>query len=189
MKTSEYYAVATRQASHFYYVGNRAIIVSLLKNYLQKLHTHLPMNSFHILDAGCGTGHLVKDLNKFGQVDAIDISPIAVKLAKAAHVNASIASVNELPYRNNSFDVIVSMDVLYHRLVNDQRALRECYRTLKPGGLLIVRVPAHPLFMTFHDRLVHTRERYTKNGLQKNCCRQAFTSINFHTQTRYFFQS
>ena len=57
------------------------------------------------------------------------------------------------------------MDVLYHRKVDDKKALSEIYRVLKPEGFLLLRVPANPLLFSLHDRYVHTRERYTKRKL------------------------
>jgi len=74
------------------------------------------------------------------------------------------ADVSDLPFSAHSFDVITSIDVLYHQAVRDDSApLREFCRVLRPGGFLILRVPAHPWLSSRHDALVHTRSRYTKN--------------------------
>jgi len=75
--------------------------------------------------------------------------------------------LNRLPFRANTFDLVTSMDVLYHRQVNDSKALAEIYRVLKPGGLCIIRVPANKWLKLAHDTHVHTRERYTRAELLK----------------------
>ena len=71
-------------------------------------------------------------------------------------------SVMSLPFADDSIDLVTSFDVLYHRGVNDEvAALREVRRVLKPGGRLLIRLPAYEFLRSKHDRAVHTRRRYT----------------------------
>lgn len=162
MEIQEYKNIFENEETHFFYVGNHKIILSLIEKYTADA------SKLKILDAGCGTGLLAKKLEKYGDpVEAVDISPYAVKLAKKRGVRVRQASVDKLPFRDNAFDLVVSVDVIYHRRVDDKKALAEFFRVLKPGGLLILRVPANKWLGTLHDRHVHTRERYGKEELKE----------------------
>jgi len=67
-----------------------------------------------------------------------------------------------MPFADASFDLVTSFDVLYHRAVPDERAaLSEARRVLRPGGRLLLRLPAYQFLLRRHDREVHTRRRYT----------------------------
>ena len=73
-----------------------------------------------------------------------------------------------LPLRAASVDLVTSFDVIYHGWVeSDERAVRELVRTLRPGGLLLVRVPALMLLWGAHDEAVHSRHRYTARELEE----------------------
>lgn len=161
MEISEYKNIFKSEETHFFYVGNHKVIISLVEKYAGRA------GGLKILDAGCGTGLLAKKIKKYGDVAAVDISPYAVKLAKIRGVPARQASVDKLPYKNNAFDLVVSVDVIYHRRVDDKKALAEFFRALKPGGVLILRVPANKWLGTLHDEHVHTRERYSKENLKE----------------------
>lgn len=156
MQVSEYENIYKNEGSHFFYVGNHKIILSLAKKYLTT-----PRGKTTILDAGCGTGLLAKKLERFGSTWGIDVSREAVKYTKSRGIKAKLASINKLPFKKNSFDLVVSIDVLYHKQVNDTKALNEFYRVLKPGGIVVVRVPANKWLHLKHDEHVHTRQRYS----------------------------
>ena len=76
------------------------------------------------------------------------------------------ASINQLPIDSSSVDIAISLDVLYHRDVSESPAISELFRCLKPGGHLLVHVPAYNWLYSYHDVHVHTRTRYTKKRLQ-----------------------
>lgn len=83
------------------------------------------------------------------------------------HRKILCASVQELPFTDKSFDLIVVLDVIYHLQVkNDFKALKECYRVLKKQGRILIREPAYDFLRSEHDRAVHTRHRYTKSELK-----------------------
>ena len=71
-----------------------------------------------------------------------------------------------LPFENASFDAVTSFDVLYHAWVTDDRAaVAEMARVVRPGGLLLVRVPALQALWGAHDVEVQSRHRYTRGEL------------------------
>ena len=161
MEISEYRNIYQHESSHFFYTANHSLIVGLVRKY------SVNDTSLKILDAGCGTGLLAKQLSKIGSTMGVDIASEALRYAKRRKIRVRKASVNNLPFPDNSFNVVVSMDVLYHQRVDDTRALFEFFRVLKPGGIAIIRVPANKWLHLLHDKHVHTRDRYTKNSLYK----------------------
>lgn len=168
MDISEYHNIFENEKSHFFYVGNHKIILSLVEKYAKGRKT------LKILDGGCGTGLLAKKLEKYGNVEAVDISTEALKFAKKRGIKAKLASVAQLPFKENIFDLVVSVDVIYHKEVDDQKALGEFFRVLKPGGVLVLRVPANKWLNLRHDKHVHTRERYEKGELVEKLERAGF---------------
>lgn len=163
MEVKEYKNIFENEESHFYYLGNHQLIVSLLKTYVPLLKKR----RVKILETGCGTGLLAKKLKRFGYVKAIDIHPQAIRFAKIRGIKATKASVNKIPYKTNSFDLVTNIDVLYHKRVNDKKALREFFRVLKPKGVLLIRVPGNKWLFRKSDSYVHTRERYGINELKQ----------------------
>lgn len=161
MQISEYKNIFLNESTHFYYLGTHNTVLDLVKRYLPR------KKNLKILDAGCGTGLLMKKLEDFGDVWGVDISPEAIKFSKARGIkNVSLSSVEKLPFQNKFFDIVVSVDVLYHQKVgSDAQALKEFSRVLKPGGFLIVKVPAFDWLRGNHDIVVATRQRYTKKEL------------------------
>jgi SAM-dependent methyltransferase len=70
--------------------------------------------------------------------------------------------VTALPFAPATFDLVTSFDVLYHRAVGDYRtALRDFRRVLRPGGRVLLRLPAHDWLRGSHDAVIHTARRFT----------------------------
>jgi SAM-dependent methyltransferase len=130
---------------------------------------HLPLpRPALILDAGCGVGGGLRWLAEFGTPMGVDWHPLAVQYAARVSPGAARASVQALPFPAGTFDAVTSFEVLYHLAVQDDvAALREFARVLKPGGWLLARVPAHDWLRGAHDRLVHTRHRYSAGELRR----------------------
>jgi SAM-dependent methyltransferase len=75
-------------------------------------------------------------------------------------------SVLDMPFDDGSFDLAVSLDVVEH-LDDDLAALRELRRIVRPGGALLVTVPAYQWLWSGHDVINHHRRRYTRRSLQR----------------------
>jgi len=98
----------------------------------------------------------------------VDISAEAVQFCRRRGVPVVRASLLSLPFPDQSFDLVTSFDVLYHRWVtNDRTALLELVRVLRPGGLVFVRLPALKLLWGAHDEAVYSRHRYTRGELTR----------------------
>ena len=123
-----------------------------------------------ILDAGCGTGGLIRRLeakHPGWRWTGLDLDPLAARLARervGGEVSLVEGSVTALPFPEASFDAVVSADVLYH-LDDDGAAVAEACRVLRPGGIFVVNVPAYPWLWSYHDEAVGGRRRYGRRGL------------------------
>jgi len=147
---------------HWWYAGMRAISRALLPRELQ-----CPA-SLRVLDAGCGTGGNLTWLSQYGRAVGVDLSPLAVTLARQRPVTVSQGDLLRLPFCDNAFDLVTSFDVLYHRWVaDDAAAVRELVRVLRPGALLFVRVPALKWLWGAHDEEVLSRHRYTRGEISQ----------------------
>jgi SAM-dependent methyltransferase len=116
-----------------------------------------------ILDAGCGTGGLLRQLPApFGAI-GIDADVFACCRARAKSTRPVCAgSVNALPFANGAFAAIFSADVLCHRDVDETRALVQFHRCLAAEGVLVLNLPAYRWMLSRHDAAVHNVRRYTK---------------------------
>lgn len=163
MEKEQYEILFRVEEAHWWYLGMRAIVASLLERHLDANRRH------RILDAGCGTGGMSSYLGRFGSVVGLDGSLEALCLAKKRRLrDLVLGSVEQVPFESDSFDLVTSFDVIYHRAVkDDRRALAEFYRVLAPGGHLVIRVPAYDWLRAPHDLAVHTRHRYTRGELAR----------------------
>lgn len=96
-----------------------------------------------LLDAGCGTGLFTKRaIERYAKVTSIDIAPKLVELTKRKNpsTNAIEASLLQLPFEDNTFDYVISSDVIEHT-TNPYDATKELIRVLKPGGKICITVP------------------------------------------------
>jgi SAM-dependent methyltransferase len=143
---------------HWWYQGRRRV----LERTIQRLA--LPAGA-RILDAGCGSGRNMVDLARHGTVTGIEFSPPSVALARERDRGAVIeGSVLDMPFDDDAFDLTLSLDVIEH-LQDDVAALRELRRVTKPGGVLLVTVPAYQWLWSGHDEINHHHRRYNRRTL------------------------
>jgi SAM-dependent methyltransferase len=152
------------EEAQWWYVGQRAIAHALLAPAAAELAP--PERTPRILDAGCGTGGNLVHLARLGRAVGIDLAPEAGVRWAGRGVRAARASLPALPFPDQTFDLVTSFDVLYHDWVpEDGAAVAEMARVLRPGGWLLVRVPALEILRGAHDEAVATRRRYTRGQL------------------------
>src|ERR1700738_1115743 len=139
MEREQYAIMARREERHWGYAGMRRVALAVLANALAG------RTGLRILDAGCGTGGTTVELRRFGEVVGVDLAWAALEPARGRGLTElARASIEHLPFGDATFDVATSFEVVYHLGVgSDTSALSEMHRVLKPGGLLLLRVPAH----------------------------------------------
>jgi SAM-dependent methyltransferase len=162
MNTEEYERMYDAEERQWWYAGMRAISLALLRPALAGAGPRL-----RLLDAGCGTGNNLRHLEAFGTAVGVDLSTDALRFCRSRGVKVARAGLSSLPFPDGSFDCVTSFDVIYHRWVSDDRAaVREMARVLRPGGRLLLRVPALKMLWGAHDRAVHSRHRYTRGEVR-----------------------
>jgi SAM-dependent methyltransferase len=156
------YELQTHRAEdrHWWYRGRRTVIDGVLCG------VELPPRA-RILDAGCGSGRNMIELNRHGTVTGVELSPTSASLAQDRNAGQVLTcSVLDMPFAEDSFDLAVSLDVIEH-LDDDLAALRELRRVVAPGGALLVTVPAYQWLWSGHDEINHHHRRYTRRTLQR----------------------
>jgi ubiquinone/menaquinone biosynthesis C-methylase UbiE len=156
----EYHAMQRVEREHWFYRGKR----DLVRWWIAKLHG--PLKSGDVfLDAGAGTGEFVRELreqNPDAKILGVEYVAEAREIGQTINgVKLIAGSILEIPLANESVSVSCALDVLEH-VENDKLAFAELVRVTKPGGLIIVNVPAfHALWSDWDVTLGHYR-RYTK---------------------------
>jgi SAM-dependent methyltransferase len=172
VKSAEYRRMYEAEEEQWWYAGQRAIASRLLRGELARLVAERrragvpPGWSPRLLDAGCGTGGNLAAHASLGRAVGVDLAPEAIAYCRQRGVSAVRGSVLRLPFRDASFELVTSYDVIYHAWVSDDRAaVAEIARVLRPGGLFLVRVPALRALWGAHDVEVQSRHRYTRGEL------------------------
>jgi SAM-dependent methyltransferase len=158
MKPEEYQVMYDVEDTYWWYVGMRSIFLSLLDG------QYRARTDLKILDAGCGTGAMLRHLIPYGRVVGVDISPEAIRLATSREVEGCEliqSSLTDLPFDGEAFDLVTSFDVICC-IDEADLAFSELSRVLKPGGRVILNLPAYNPLRSEHDLAVHIKKRYTK---------------------------
>ena len=167
MNPEEYGRMHELETKYWWFVGRRLLIARLLKDALPASE-----KPGRLVDLGCGTGAnlpMLRDaVGARGEVVGLDFSPLALQFAGAqidlSRVYLSQGDAMQLPLRDECADCVTMLDVLEH-LPDDKRALREVERILKPGGILVLSVPAYQHLWSAHDEALHHFRRYERAQL------------------------
>jgi SAM-dependent methyltransferase len=161
MDAQVYARMAELDAEHWWFVARRQILETLIEREIR------PPPKARILEIGCGTGHNLAMLGKFGRVEATELNAAARKIAtKRLGRQVRPAALPDLSmFKAKTFDLVALLDVLEH-VADDQAALGAIRTLLKPGGKLLVTVPANPWMWTAHDAAHHHHRRYRKRELE-----------------------
>ena len=143
---------------HWWFTARRDILLSVTSRYLPQ--------GAAILDVGCGTGFFLESLRDQYQVHGVDPSPVALRVCRERGLDCvTEGSAYDLSgVGDRRFDATYLLDVIEH-LDDDARALREAMRVIRPGGLVVVTVPAFMFLWSDHDVVNEHRRRYRRPQL------------------------
>jgi 2-polyprenyl-3-methyl-5-hydroxy-6-metoxy-1,4-benzoquinol methylase len=148
------------ESKHWWFVSKKKIVMSLLLKHLLK------RGECNILDAGCGAGLMLNDLEKYGTTYGMDYSEEAIKFSKL-NFKGDVRQgwlPDNIPYQNGKFDIIVCLDVLEH-VDDDDKSVQVLYDLLNEDGILIITVPALMLLWSNWDILNQHKRRYNRKQL------------------------
>lgn len=165
MNPAAYTQMFECEDNHWWYVGMQTIVSTLLQSHIRWQAT-VPQ----VLDVGCGTGATLAHFDQYTRATGIDLFPEALQFCqRRGFLRLSRATVEALPFRENTFDLVTCFDVLSQRpITDDTQAIAEIAQVLKPGGWVVVREPAYNFLCgSSHDRAVDVNRRYTSGQLQR----------------------
>lgn len=175
MLKNEYYKMYQFENTYWWYRG----LHELIRHFVTKRKRSHSGEPLKIFDAGCGTGRMMELLKPLGMVEGIDYSADAVALCRERGLeNAREGDLNTWTAPDNSCDIIVSSDVICTSGVEDDLAVVvKFHRALKPGGLMILNLPAFMALRRRHDIAVFGKRRYRKHRTLKKMKEAGFTPI------------
>lgn len=120
-----------------------------------------------ILNVGVATGATSTMLARFGSVTSLEYDQACCQFLKE-QLNFDViqGSVTALPFPDQHFDLVCAFDVIEH-VEDDTQGLKEMMRVCKPGGNILVTVPAFMSLWSEHDEINHHFRRYTATSLKK----------------------
>jgi SAM-dependent methyltransferase len=173
MEQRFYEEYARIQDKHWWFIGRRVILRSILETGLEPETT----SERRILDVGCGTGTNLSELRRFGAVKGVDSESAAVQFChRRGERDVEHLPGTELPLPDASFDLVTLLDVIEH-VEDDQVLLSEVWRVLAPGGRVLVTVPAYTWMWGAQDEISHHYRRYTRRSLLTSLVRAGFDPL------------
>ncbi|HMV47448.1 MAG TPA: class I SAM-dependent methyltransferase [Blastocatellia bacterium] len=164
MRPVNYEIIFDVEDDHWWFVGRRAVVFAQIEDALGTQASQLA--GFQSLDIGCGTGATMDHLRKYGEVQGIDLAMIPLSFSRRrGHLRTMCASATELPFADESFDLVTALDVIEH-LEDDVKGLSEIRRVLKPGAPAVIYVPAFQALWGPNDDQSGHKRRYRLPQLQ-----------------------
>jgi 2-polyprenyl-3-methyl-5-hydroxy-6-metoxy-1,4-benzoquinol methylase len=157
--------------------GNHPIDIHSRKNALKKIHNNITNEKPSILEIGCSSGYLLKDLKEeFPYANIVGSDIITKPLFKLGDTLSGIPLLQmdllQCPLPDSQFDVIIALNVLEH-IEDDITALENMEKLLKPEGILIIEVPQGKNLYDYYDTHLKHFRRYEKYELL-----QKISSVN-----------
>lgn len=161
MESDTYSLMRELEDSHWWFVARRAIIGTLIRR------LRLPASA-KLLEVGGGTGGNIGMLGAFGDLTCVEHDPAALALARERSGAPVVAGSlpDALPDFATSFDLVLALDVIEH-VADDAAAVETLAAQVKPGGYVLITVPAFAFLWSQHDDENRHYRRYRKRDLQR----------------------
>jgi SAM-dependent methyltransferase len=160
MNAAEFAALAAAEGEHWYYRGKRDIV----RHWIAAVARLAPDDV--LLDVGAGTGRFVAELAGRCRAAGVEWHPEALAYAARRGVPIVRGTIERLPIRSGRAAVVTALDVLEH-VDDDAAALAELVRVTRPGGVLVIHVPAFAILWSDWDVALGHRRRYTRTSLRR----------------------
>lgn len=179
MDTSLYELFYSLEDTHWWFQGRKDLVLGLLRRYGR-------CSRPHILDVGCGTGGMLAYFSRLGPSLGVDTAEEAAYFCRRRGLSMIRGSGTTLPLADASFDVVSALDVIEH-VDDDGLMLRELRRVCRPGGILLLTVPAFQFLWSSHDDLNHHRRRYIRRDLADRVEAGGFTPLKLSYYNSFLF--
>jgi SAM-dependent methyltransferase len=167
VQTEEYARLYEHEDRYWWFVGRRRLALRLLGRFSQ-------VETPKILDVGCGTGAVLDQLRTLGIAVGLDRFQLALDFcAKRGIEDLALGDGEALPFQTDVFDAAIALDIFEH-VEGDFAAVSETFRSLKPGGLLVLSVPAYRWLWGPHDIALMHKRRYTLRQMKSMLERAGF---------------
>lgn len=162
MNAPEYERIFGFEKEYWWHVSRRRLVRRLIDRYAGTLG---PDQRY--LDLGCGTGMMLSELGtRFEAPFGTDLSAEALSFARTrVPVALAQSDARDLPFPDSHFDLITCLDIIEH-VRDDVACIRESLRVCKPGGYLVLSVPALDFLWGEHDEAVYHLRRYSWPSLK-----------------------
>src|SRR4249919_3832658 len=179
MERAVFDRMAELDQDHWWFIARRRILAEVIERVAK------PPKKARVLEVGCGTGHNLPMLGRFGKLEACELDDCARALAsKRLGRELKSARLPDLSmFERDSYDLVALLDVLEH-VPDDVASLKAIFRRLKPGGALVLTVPANPWMWSAHDVAHHHFRRYSKRELAR-----VIGEAGFEVQLLSFFNT
>ncbi len=170
--------LARVESEHFWFRTRNRVIASLV----EQLTKELP-DGYRVLEVGCGTGNVLRTLEQTctrGTVVGMDLFAEGLAFARKRTSCPLVCGNVDQPGFGVPFDLIGAFDVVEH-LSDDLQIFRSMRSMLKPGGVLLLTVPAHQSLWSYFDEAAHHCRRYEPDDLRSKLSQTGF-EIEFLSQ-------
>jgi SAM-dependent methyltransferase len=155
MEGTEVRKLAELEDDHWWYRERRHLLAKAISG----------LTPGRALDIGAAGGGNTRVLREHGwDAVALEYGADGAEVAKGRGLPTLRSDATKLPLADDSLDLVMAFDLLEH-LHDDDAAVAEVHRVLKPGGTYLVAVPADPKLWSSHDEAVDHVRRYTRDGL------------------------
>ncbi|NSW56318.1 MAG: class I SAM-dependent methyltransferase [Armatimonadetes bacterium] len=159
MRYEELLRMYEAEDHYWWFVGRRRLIRALVDRYAP--------GARRILDVGCGTGGTLDALAGLGDLAGADLSEDALGFCRSrGHKDLARCLAEALPFRDGAADVVLGCDLLEH-MENDAAGLAEMVRVARPGGVIIITVPAYQWLWSEHDEAISHLRRYSASDIRR----------------------